>query len=86
MANFKVTFKKVEAGYYKLFLNGVEMLQYEKGMYTWYYSWNTATDEYYELIERLPSHAQILIETEGDYITKSEIKVCWEAALKFLNK
>ena len=84
MANFKVTFKKVEAGTYKLFLNGVEMVEYTKGLYNWYA--DRTTQAYADIIWDFPRHARILIEAEGTYFTKSEIKKCWEAALEQLSK
>ena len=84
MANFKVTFKKVEAGTYKLLLDGVEMVEYTKGTYTWYAT--NATQAYDDIFWSFPRHARILIETEGDYFTKAEIKNCWESALEQLNK
>lgn len=84
MKNSKVTFKKVEAGTYKLFLDGVEMVQYEKGMYSWYAS--ESTQEYADIFWDFPRHARMLIETEGTYFTKSEIKQCWESALEQLSK
>jgi hypothetical protein len=84
MTNFKVTFKKVEAGYYKLFLNGVEMLQYEKGMYSWYVTGGKETDAYWEFLSTVPRHSKWLVDTEGTYFTKSEIKQCWEALSKVM--
>lgn len=84
MKQFKVTFKKVEAGYYKLFLNGVEMLQYEKGLYAWHYSGATATNEYWKFLESVPRNHSWLIDTEGTYFTKSEIKQCWESLGRFM--
>ena len=84
MANFKVTFKKVQAGTYKLFVNGVEMVEYEKGMTAWYA--NGTTKAYADVIWEFPRHARNLIGSDGSYFTKSEIKQCWESALKFLNK
>lgn len=84
MKEFKITFKKVEAGYYKLFLNGVEMLQCEKGLYAWYYTGATATDEYYKFLESVPRNHKWLIDTEGTYFTKSEIKQCWESLGRFM--
>ena len=84
MTTNSVTFKKVEAGTYKLFLDGVEMVEYTKGTYTWYAT--KATQAYANIIWSFPRHARILIETEGDYFTKAEIKNCWESALEQLSK
>jgi len=84
MKNSKVTFKKVEAGTYKLFLNGVEMAEYSKGLHAWYA--DRTTQAYADIIWDFPRHARILIEEEGTYFTKSEIKKCWEAALEQLSK
>lgn len=81
----RITFKKVEAGYYKLFLDGVEMLQYEKSMYSWEYSGATATDDYWDFLDKVDRHSKWLVDTEGTYFTKAEIKLCWEAALKTMN-
>lgn len=80
----KVTFKKVEAGTYKLFLNGVEMVEYTKGLYSWYAA--ESTQEYADIFWDFPRHARFLIETDGTYFTKSEIKQCWESAIEQLNK
>lgn len=80
----RITFKKVEAGTYKLFLDGVEIVEYTKGTYSWYAT--NETQAYADIFWSFPRHARILIETEGSYFTKAEIKKCWESALEHRNK
>lgn len=82
----EITFKKIEAGHYQLFLNGVPMVQYERGYRTWWVSSFTGTDAYINLLNSMHRDIKWLIDMQGDYLTKAEIKKCWESAIRLMNE
>lgn len=84
--NNAITFKKVDAGNYKLLLNGVEMAQYERGYKTWCIVAFSGTNAYREVLNSMDYKFKWLIDSDGHYLTKAEIKKCWESAIKFMNQ
>jgi len=73
----QVSFKKVELGKYKLFLNGVELITISKGTYNWDVS--NETDAFTDFYNNLDRYHNWMVESQS-YDTKAELKECFQCA------
>jgi|9_EtaG_2_1085328.scaffolds.fasta_scaffold01285_11 hypothetical protein len=82
MANFKVTFKKIEAGQYNLLLNGEVLITVVKGSYNW--TVHNQTDAFVSFYNKLDRYHDWMVDNQS-YYTKSELKECFQCAANSLN-
>jgi len=73
-----IVFKKIEAGKYKVYLNGLEFVTIKKGSYNWMVYGQT--DAFVDFYEKLDRYNNIFLDADT-YATKSEIKECYQCAV-----